>query len=139
GACERPPAQTFIAGLVKRRGAGILGLWRAVRGSYAGLHRQLAFRIARSVEFFSAEIPASVLQWREKLQKARLTYMDSYFRNDGGVDIGGTVFGTGGGFSNTVEIHLCEQGRLRCKQQGNIALGGGGTIGGTTGRRRDTR
>lgn len=138
GTFEGTPAQTYIAGLVNPQGTGILVLSGAVRGSYTALHRQLAFRIARSVEFFSAEIPASVLQWREKLQKARLTYMDSYFRNDGGVDIGGTVFGTGGGFSNTVEIHLCEQGRFRYKQQGNIALDGGGTFGGSAGGSRDT-
>lgn len=133
GLFEGTPAKAYIIGLINAQGPGVLIFSGAAARDYGPAHKQVALRLAESMQFFPEETPPLVLQWQQKLQNARLTYMDSYYRNDGGVDLGGMTYGTGGGFSTKIEIHLCEQGFFKYKRNGHTTVDAGGAFGHTAG------
>lgn len=133
GFLEGNPVKAYMAGLVNPQGSTVLILSAASPDQYTAMHKKLAISLAESMQFTAAEVPPLVLEWRKKLKNARLTHMDSYYSNDGGADMGGVVFSSGGGFSNRVEIHLSQQGRFKYKKSSSASIDMGSAYGGAGG------
>jgi hypothetical protein len=131
GTLEGQPVKAYILALVNPHGDGVTIMSATSPHLYAPTHKNLALQLAKSLEFYKAETPPVVDEWREALKNCRLTYMDSYY-SGGGVGVGG--YSTGGGYSSKEEIHLCAQGFFKYNSSSNISIDTGGAFGSSGGR-----
>ena len=125
GTLEGQPVRAYIVGVLNPHGDGVTIMTAAASNQYSSIHKTLALRLANSIEFYKAETPPVVEEWKQALQNARLTYMDSHYSGGGGVDVGGTVYTTGGGYSSKVEIHLCAQGNFKYNSSNSVTVDNG--------------
>lgn len=122
GTLEGQPVKAFIIGLINPHGNGVTVLTAASTQLFSAVHKDLAVRLALSLQFYKAETPPVVEEWKQALQNAKLTYMESYNSGGGGVDIGGTIYSSGGGYSAREEIHLCEQGYFKYNSSSQMSV-----------------
>lgn len=130
GTLEGQAVRAYIVGMVNPHGDGVTVMAIAAPQEYSSIHRTLATNLVNSMQFYEAETPPVVEEWRQALQNAKLTYMDSYHTQGGGVNIDGTVYGTGGGYISKVEIHLCGQGYFKYNSGSSVNVDHG-AFGGT--------
>ncbi len=122
GSLEGQPVKAYLAGVLNPHGNGVTILAAASPGEYSSIHKNLAINLANSLEFSQPEIPPVVEEWKQALQNAKLTYRDSYFSSGSGVDVGGTIYSSGGGYSNKEEIHLCAQGYFKYNNASRVSI-----------------
>lgn len=126
GTLEGQAARAYILGLINEHGDGVTIMSAASPDLYSQKHKNLALNLAESIKFSKPVTPPVVKEWEQTLQNAKLTYMNSYYSSGGGVDIGGTVYSSGGGYSDQVEIHLCAQGFFKYKSSSSTTIDNGG-------------
>lgn len=122
GTLEGQQVKAFLAGIINTHGDGVTIMVAAAPHEFSSTHRTLALDLIQSMQFFEAETAPIVEEWRQRLQNAKLTSMDSYYSSGSGVDVGGTVYSSGGGYNNKVEIHLCGQGFFKYKSSSSVSV-----------------
>lgn len=122
GNLEGQPVKAYLAGVLNPHGDGVTILAVATPQEFSPIHKKLALSLANSLEFSQAETPPVVEEWRQALQNAKLTYRDSYFSSGSGVDVGGTIYSSGGGYSSKEEIHLCAQGYFKYNSSSQVSI-----------------
>ncbi len=115
GMIEWQRAKAYVAGVINPLGQGVTVFVAADMASFGPKHRELAHDIIKSFQFFKAEIPPIVDQWKEKFTDARLTYLYSYSSNTPG----------GGGISSERQIDLCGAGFFQYYSSDLMSTGSG--------------
>jgi len=129
GTLQQSPAKAYMLGVLNSHGSGVLIIAASTPEQYSEMHRQLAIDLANSLVFSKPKVPPVAAQWKEKFSNAKLTYMDSYYSS--GSSYGS--YSTGGGYSVTKEIHLCEQGYFKSSGSSSMSIDTGGAFGGSRG------
>lgn len=117
GTVEWQPAKAYAVGLLSPHGGGVTILTAVETGSFSDDYRGYVRAIAQSMVFSKPETPPVAEGWKQKLNGARLTYMDSYY--SGGVD------GSYVGASEKEIIDLCPQGYFNFSGHSSLAVDGG--------------
>ncbi len=115
GMIEWQQAKAYVGGVINPLGQGVTAFVAADLASFGPQHRELAYDIIRSFQFYQAEIPPIVGQWKEKFTNARLTYLYSYSSNTPG----------GGGISSERKIDLCGAGYFEYYSSDLMSTGSG--------------
>ncbi|MGK7394417.1 MAG: hypothetical protein ACNS62_07580 [Candidatus Cyclobacteriaceae bacterium M3_2C_046] len=129
GTLEWQPVKAYLIGMVNPHGQGITIMAAASPADYNQAHQDLAQQLAGSMSFYQPEQSQAVAEWRQTLNNAKLTYMDSYYSS--GSSYGG--YSTGGGYSDKVEIHLCSQGFFKYVSSSSMSIDTGGAFGNSSG------
>jgi len=98
GNIQGTPARAYIAAVINPFGTGVTIVAATDVPNFSPVYKQLAHEIAESLKFSQPKEAPVTQEWRETLQGAKLTYLDSY--SSSGYD-------SYGGYSNHEEILLC--------------------------------
>ena len=98
GNIQGTQAKAYIAAVVNPFGTGVTVVSATDVPNYSSLYKQLAKEIAGSLQFSQPKEPPVSEEWRQTLQGAKLTYLNSY--SSSGYD-------SYGGYSDHEEILLC--------------------------------
>lgn len=129
GTIEGQQVKSYIISVVNLYGDGVTIMTAVSPELYTAVHRNLAVQLANSIRFFKPESPPVVDQWKQQLNNAKLTYMDSYYSS--GSSYGG--YSTGGGYNSKEEIHLCGQGYFKYVSSSSMSIDTGGAFGNSAG------
>lgn len=77
GTMEWQAVNSYVAGLYNPHGMSVTIIALTSTAMYDDSYKKLALQIANSVNFYRAEVPQAVLDWRQKLPGRKLTAMDS--------------------------------------------------------------
>jgi len=130
GTLEWQPAKANIIGIANSLGSGVTIITATASDKYSEIHDKIGEQVAESVLFFKPIIPPIAKEWKQKLNNSRLTYMDSYYSNDGVDDAG---YSTGGGYSSKEIIDLCAQGFFNHSSSSSMSFDTGGGFGSSSG------
>lgn len=117
GLLQGAPAKAYMASLVNPHGQGLTVMALTTTEMYSARHRELALKLANSVQFYKPETPPIVDEWRQALKNTRLTYMSSYSS------------GSSGGSSSEEVIHLCAAGYFKYNSNYSLSIDTGGAFG----------
>ncbi|MEQ8415928.1 MAG: hypothetical protein RIB71_15725 [Imperialibacter sp.] len=98
GNIQGTQAKAYIAAVVNPFGTGVTVVAATDVPNYSSLYKQLAKEVAGSLQFSQPKEPPVTEEWRQTLQGAKLTYLDSYSSSG---------FDSYGGYSDHEEILLC--------------------------------
>ncbi len=98
GSIQGTPAKAYVAAIINPFGTGVTMVAATDIPNYSSLYKQLANEIVNSLQFSKPIEPPITQEWRQTLQGAKLTYLNSY--TSSGYD-------SYGGYSNHEEILLC--------------------------------
>ena len=120
GTAQGKPAKGYVVGLLNPHGMGVTVMALTEESSYSESFKKTSLQIARSFSFSKVETGPVVQQWKELLEGARLTYMDSYYSSD--------YSGGSASYSDETVISLCGQGffNFGSKSENYIDAGGYG-------------
>lgn len=129
GIVEGQQARAYIAGVINPHGLGVTVMALTSSQQYSARYAELVGQIVSSLKFSKPETGPVVEEWRQTLQGAKLTYMDSYYSS--GPSYNGNM--TGGGYSTEIVILLCRNGRFSDSRNSSLSIDSGGAFGGSAG------
>lgn len=132
GSIQGVAAKAYVVSVINPLGYGVTIIAATDAPNYSPTYGSLARQIAMSLKFNHPKEPPFANQWKEALNGATLTYMNSSYSSGGLASDGYSSYS---GYSSHIEITLCPTGKFTYtnSQRSSIDTGGGSMSAGDKG------
>lgn len=128
GSIRGTAARAYVAAVINPFGTGVTVLAATDVPNYSDAYRKLAREVAMSLQFSQPVEPPVTQEWRNTLQGAKLTYLDSYSSSS---------YSSYGGYSSREEILLCGD-RFSFYKSSSMSIDTGGAYASSGGNSANT-
>lgn len=131
GTIQGVSAKAYVIGVLNPFGYGVTIIATTDDVNYSASYKALARQVAMSLKFSHPKEPPFASQWKEALNGATLTYMNSSYSSSPSSD----GYSSYSGYSSHIEITLCPSGNFSYtnSQHSSIDTGGSSMSSGNNG------
>lgn len=122
GTIQGVAAKAYVVGVINPLGYGVTIIAATDVPNYSPAYKKLAKQVAMSLKFTHPKEPPFASQWKEALNGATLTYMNSSYSSGPSFD----GYSSYSGYSSHIEITLCPSGAFSYSSSSSSSIDTGG-------------